>query len=292
MNIYTDIVKDKVQAPLRSIYGREDTLHVVENFRLTGPPSPIFYIAQPVIVLVEKGDLDARLNLKPIRLKPQSMLILLPNQVLECEGSSNDLSGKLLIFSHHFAQNLHIKVDFNLLRSIRIKPVTELQTEAYLAIENFLAMVTGLFRNPDNPYLDEALVNLIRAYFYGAGYYFHLNGSLISHSRQEDITNEFLSLVETHCHRFRTIDFYAHKMHLSPKYIANAVKASSGISPSEWIASYTTFKAKSLLATTHMSVSQICDALHFPDLSTFGKYFRRQTQLSPKQFRDRLKSGI
>lgn len=292
MRIYTDIVKNKVQAPLRSIYGKENSLYVVENFRLTGSKPSVFYISQPVTVLVEKGQAIARLNMKPICLKPQSMLILLPNQILECEEVSNDFSGKLLIISPSLAHNLHIKVDFNLLNSIYNKPVTELPTEAFQALENFMAMITGLFRNPGNPYMNEALINLIRAYFYGAGYYFHLNGSIISHSRQEDITNEFLSLVETHCHRFRTMDFYAQKMHLAPKYIANAVKSSSGKSPGEWIASFTTFKAKSMLATTPMSVSQISDALHFSDPSTFGKYFKRQTKLSPKQFRDNLKSGI
>ena len=36
---------------------------------------------------------------------------------------------------------------------------------------------------------------------------------------------------------------------------------------------------------------QVSDRLHFPDSSTFGKYFKRLTDMSPKEFRSQGSSS-
>jgi len=36
---------------------------------------------------------------------------------------------------------------------------------------------------------------------------------------------------------------------------------------------------------------QVSDRLHFPDSSTFGKYFKRLTGMSPKEFRSQGSSS-
>ena len=39
---------------------------------------------------------------------------------------------------------------------------------------------------------------------------------------------------------------------------------------------------------TTMTIQQIADTLHFPSQSVFGKYFKRVTGLSPREYRNRI----
>lgn len=48
-------------------------------------------------------------------------------------------------------------------------------------------------------------------------------------------------------------------------------------------------EAKALLRSTSMSIEQISDTLSFPNQSLFGKYFKRITGMSPRQYRNSTK---
>jgi AraC-like DNA-binding protein len=52
----------------------------------------------------------------------------------------------------------------------------------------------------------------------------------------------------------------------------------------KWIEEYTILNAKTLLRTTNLTVGQVSDELNFSSQSDFGKYFKRFTGISPKEF--------
>ena len=60
---------------------------------------------------------------------------------------------------------------------------------------------------------------------------------------------------------------------------------STGKSATDWIERCVVMDAKAQLVSTHKRISEISDDLGFPAPSFFGKYFKRQTGLSPKAFR-------
>jgi len=82
------------------------------------------------------------------------------------------------------------------------------------------------------------------------------------------------------------LEFYASKMCLSAKYLANVISAHAGKPASRWIQEYVLLEAKALLGVPNNTVAQVADALSFPDQSTFGKFFRRQTGLTPKEYQE------
>ena len=138
----------------------------------------------------------------------------------------------------------------------------------------------------DNPNQLEIIVSLTRAMYYGAGYYFHKIEEHTRRTRDEVIVNEFMQLVHQHCRHERRLEFYASKMSLSTKYLTNVISARTSRPASRWIQEYVLLEAKAMLGAPHTTVAQVADALHFPDQSTFGKFFRRHTGLSPKAFQD------
>ena len=44
--------------------------------------------------------------------------------------------------------------------------------------------------------------------------------------------------------------------------------------------------AEAKLKSTDLTIQEIAYSLNFPDISFFGKYFKRYTGMSPKQYRE------
>lgn len=103
-------------------------------------------------------------------------------------------------------------------------------------------------------------------------------------SRQDYIYIMFVELVYQNYIMQRSINFYADKLCLTPKYLSTVVKNCSGKTPHEWINERVIERAQILLKTTNMSVQQISDELNFSNQSFFGKYFKRHVGKSPKGY--------
>lgn len=270
---------------LEHVYHLGNELLIADHFDVKRVFPPYFRTAMPVCIFLKKGYLRGRCNLMDIEAKAPCMSILLPNQILEFTESSDDLEGMIVLMSARFTERLNIKVDFDLMQTFQSQRVIPLNEEALATMLQFCEMVKRLSQFPDHPFLMETAVNLTRAFFFGAGYFFHQRPETITHSRGEQLVDRFLKLVQMHCRQERQLDFYAQELCISAKYLAATVKAVTGKTAGDWIEDYVMLEAKAMLTNTDMTISQISDHLHFPDTSTFGKYFRRHTGLSPKEFK-------
>ena len=96
----------------------------------------------------------------------------------------------------------------------------------------------------------------------------------------------FLRLVRANYRSQRAIAFYADKMFISPKYLSLIIKEATGRSAAEWIDSYVLQEAKNLLRYSGKNVQQIAYELNFTNQSSFGKYFKHLTGMSPTRFQN------
>ena len=104
-------------------------------------------------------------------------------------------------------------------------------------------------------------------------------------SRQESICSEFIDVLSHNYKEQRDVVFYADRLCITPKYLSQIVKDKIGKTASEVIEGYVIEESKALLISTTMTIQQISDELHFPSQSVFGKYFKRVTGLSPREYR-------
>lgn len=74
------------------------------------------------------------------------------------------------------------------------------------------------------------------------------------HNRAEAYFREFTRLLGEHYRRERSVGFYARQLCITPKYLTTLIKHISGKSVSDWIDSYVTLEAKTLLKYSNMSV--------------------------------------
>ena len=104
-------------------------------------------------------------------------------------------------------------------------------------------------------------------------------------NRKEQIFHDFLTLLEKFYSQERSISFYADRMCLTPKYLSIIIKDVSGKHGMQWIDEYVTLEAKALLRNSDLSVKQVSDQLNFPSQSMFGRFFKKMTGYSPKQYK-------
>lgn len=88
---------------------------------------------------------------------------------------------------------------------------------------------------------------------------------------------------------FPTVQYFATKMNLSANYLGDIIKNNTHKSAIEHIHEFVTEKAKKLIVETDLTNTEIAFQLGFNYPNYFSKFFRKQTQLSPSQYREKYK---
>ena len=106
-------------------------------------------------------------------------------------------------------------------------------------------------------------------------------------SRQEDILHRFTTLVNEHAACEHSIAFYADRLCLTPNYLGAVIREASGQTVMQWIHRYIIQQAKLQLKYSDLPVWQIAESLNFPNPSFFSKFFKRETGMTPAEYRNR-----
>jgi AraC-like DNA-binding protein len=107
-------------------------------------------------------------------------------------------------------------------------------------------------------------------------------------SKERNITNLFFQLVEKGYKENRKVEDYAARIGITSKHLALVIKKTTGKYPSDWLENYVLLESKRLLRSTDMSIQHISYDLNFSTPSHFGKFFKSQTGITPKKFRDSI----
>ncbi|ANH84164.1 AraC family transcriptional regulator [Niabella ginsenosidivorans] len=82
-----------------------------------------------------------------------------------------------------------------------------------------------------------------------------------------------------------TVQFLAARLNLSPNYLSDMLRSLIGQNAQQYIHSRLIEKAKEILSTTRLSVSEVAYTLGFEHPQSFSKLFKSKTNLSPLEFR-------
>jgi AraC family transcriptional regulator, transcriptional activator of pobA len=95
------------------------------------------------------------------------------------------------------------------------------------------------------------------------------------------------SLVAEHFRTQRLIGFYAEKLGMTPDRLNDRLKRTLGVTAGHLIRQRVLTEAKHQLVFTTQPIQDISDALAFFDQSHFARFFRKQTGMTPQEFRER-----
>ncbi|WP_433259891.1 helix-turn-helix domain-containing protein [Actinosynnema sp. CS-041913] len=96
---------------------------------------------------------------------------------------------------------------------------------------------------------------------------------------------QFIRLVDKHVLAERSVTAYAERVGVTAGHLTDLVRAATGRTPGAVIRAALALEAKRLLARTELSAAQIAHRLSFEDPSYFGRFFKRETGMSPGDFR-------
>ena len=111
-------------------------------------------------------------------------------------------------------------------------------------------------------------------------------------TRPQQISSEFLVLIEEHFWQKKSVTSYASLLGITPKHLTETVKKTLQHSALYYIHLRIVKEIQYLLSFSDLSIKQIAYALHFETLSQFGRFFKRYEGVSPREYRLRNRALI
>ena len=260
---------------------------LLDNIKILPTFKYPFKVDVTTAMICLRGEIRGSFNMKPQTTIAPCFNIVLADQILQYEYISDDFEGLYIILSKRFSENLFASVEerLPLALSVRETPSIPLSPEGLEMMKTFYGMFHKVIKQKDNPHRMEVVKHLTLAFFYHTGSQMHKLHEKDKKSKHEAVLERFLNFVQKHHKEERSVGFYADKMCLTPKYLSTLIRQSSGKTAADWIDEYVILEAKALLKSTNMTVQQISDELSFPSQSFFGKYFKRLTGVSPREYK-------
>lgn len=245
-----------------------------------------------IIGVGTEGETSVSFNLHEFKLKKDSIFIFTPKNVLQV-NSQQYFKADVIAISRDFMRriNIDIKNMMPLFLKFVENPALTLTPEESRSMRGMIAQIERETRGPETHFSFDIVSGLIAATIYKVGdimYHYlaeHPEGQNNSHNRAEEYFKQFTHLLGEHFREERSVGFYARQLCITPKYLTTLIKRISGQSVSEWIDNYVILEAKTLLKYSTMSIQEIAYYLNFPNQSFFGSYFKRNTGMSPSQYK-------
>lgn len=241
------------------------------------------------VIITAKGTVHLTVNLTNLIMPPCSIMFIAPETFFKPTGwDGTELDVYVLFMSNRFLSSINFDlnaVNTNLLSSkdpmLRLTPEHLDVLRRYFDLLHLTSQEDCNYSRPIARSLVEAAGYQLMAFGEEAA---EQNDAAMPRSRRSTYVRNFLRLVRENHRSERAIGFYADRMFISPKYLSLIIKEATGKSAAEWIDQYVIQEAKNLLRYSGKNVQQIAYELNFTNQSSFGKYFKHLTGLSPTQF--------
>ena len=234
-----------------------------------------------------RGSARLRVNLETYDVEPGSLVMLSPYVIKQWPIMSPDFDSLSIFFTKEFvAANGGPAPDAFAFFARDAQHVLSLPPAPAASLTALLRTIGQRYEAP-HAYREEILRSLIHILLHEtAPLYGALRGSATAaQPRSQLIAAEFKALVNTHYATQRGLAFYADKLCISPKHLAETVKEATGKRAAAWLAEAVLLEAQVLLLNPALTIGQVADTLHFTDQSTFGRFFRKSTGVSPAAYR-------
>lgn len=245
------------------------------------------------LLLVVDGAVSIDANLSVFKLGPNMLMTIGADCLIRIrEVDWEKLDAYIFVISMDFMRDINL--DPNIMHSVRYKPnptsVMELTTDESRLMKRYFDLVhLNTSHNDDPMYVRSISRNLIAAAVYQLMQFVRKRSVAEvaperQHSRRSTYVKDFLELVHKHHRSERSVAFYADKLFISPKYLSLIIKESTGRSAAQWIDEFVILEAKNMLRFSGKNVQQIAYELNFNNQSSFGKYFKHITGMSPTAY--------
>lgn len=264
---------------------------------ITDTDAPLFKyplrINAYIFVVCSKGRFKLTCNLQHYTVFSNTLLIYEPGNIIQLNTfEPGEIA--VIMLKPEFLKKLNIntkKIALNF-QYFKESFFTQLSSDECSVLMDILTVAENSLKgNRYNLFFQNIILSIINTFVYKALYIIAQNFKPESDSntnigRKLFHFNRFMQLLSLNYMEHHSIRHYASAMCLTPKYLSSIIKEFSGKLATQWIDEYVILEAKNLIKYSEMSIQEIAYTLHFPNQSFFGKYFKKHTGFSPKEYRE------
>lgn len=268
-------------------YDRQMAL--LDNVHQVPPTRETILNESYIILMVEEGECKTTINSHEHTLKQGDILICAPGSFMERGMVSIDFHCRVFIISaEHIVDILkgtHMSISHHLMN--KTLKVMHLEQKEQDIIVEYYKLITHLGRMPKDKSREQGIQRIMQAFAYTFAGLFLRRGTFQQNDKNtsaEILFRNFIRLLKEHPDG-RSVQFYADKLNITPKYFNTICKQVSGKTASKLINEEIVNTALILLKDPDLSIKQISSILGFTNQSHFGSFIRRETGRSPQTLR-------
>lgn len=267
---------------LKSINGIID---VAKCLDIEGQP---YRLTEGRLVYVKSGSAKIKIDLRDIEFYSDQFIIASAGTVIQLIEVSPDFDICIIAFPDDLMSDI---CQSELLQEYirgRLFVQLDLKEDDINRITQMLNLIWAI--SNDTPFIVEQIKYLILVLFYQLNMIRNREQKIMTDkktSRQEDIFNSFMKMLNESLVTNRNVSYYADQLFIVPRYFSSVIKQVSGKNASQWINEAVVQESKLMLNHTNKLIYQIADELNFPSSTFFCKFFKRMTGLTPEEYRSK-----
>jgi AraC-like DNA-binding protein len=287
--------KDKygsVPGDLQRNIGQFNVFRIEDRIR-TGTTSPSFIRRDFFKIMLFQGDNVFHYGNRSIPVSGNTLLFFNPLVPYTYDPLTADTSGYFCVFKDEFfKENLRMNLGELPLFAAGSQPVFSLDDETAYEIKAIFEKIIKEF-NTDYVYKYELIRNYVSELIYLAMKFQPADRASEHTDAASRITSVFMELlerqfpIESISQRFelRSPKMVAERLSIHVNYLNRAIKKTTGRTTTDLIFERLTAEAKALLRHTNWNIAEISYVLGFEDQAHFNNFFKKQTAMSPSDFR-------
>ena len=246
-------------------------------------PRSFIPVGQPMmtnegrIFLVTGGTIDYTVNLLQFHVSSGQALVFPIGAIIELEGHSEDFRFQGFVFRDlPLPESLRNPVLVDVADPQRKRLGSYLRSMQMLTLEQPLNM--DAVRHLQHAFIADLAVTAAKQ----TDERQHRQGDY-----RERLFTRFIELLNRHGTTEHAIPFYANQLCLSPNRLSAVIKEYSGKTVMQWLNCRLVSQAKVLLRGGIDPIGDIAFALGFDEQGSFARFFKRETGMTPTEYRNR-----
>lgn len=257
---------------------------------LRGEPHVIPYGA---LVICRSGEMDMSIDFRMFRLEANTIIILFPGDMIHIHKVSDNFMVEMLRYDKMLLREASVQLEqtiYSYLRNDRCRGGEQVILDIFEAIFKLIRLH---FEQEDCQCKDQLVLYQLKSFF--LGFYDYLrhhqdktpqeNGS----QRLNELFTLFMETLERDYKKSHEVAYYAHQLHITPKYLYTISMKVSGQTPKTLINHYLIMQIKLHLRTSDTTIKEMAWQYHFSDVSFFCRHFRECTGMTPQEYRRKYK---
>ena len=242
---------------------------------------------------VVQGRLKATINLGEFDIVANDFIVLLPGGFLQVNEVSDDTVISLEGYSSSFLKKVNFwKIISPIMQYVFRSPVFSLNEEMgnfYRESFSIMTKAASFGRSFMTHSIAESALVVAIDMLAGAISHDMVKGATLKNSsRDQTIVGEFMQLALENYRTEHKISFYAHEASLTLSHFCNVISKTTGMTAQQIIMNLIIMDAKTQLINTDLAVSEIALTLGFTAPTTFNRYFKTYTGMTPQEYRNSI----